>query len=705
MGIFNNIVENVLTEISANDAYEKFYSSIPRKSFDEIISAYGGKFDGFIKLLLQGLIDGDFKDNSKILYCISAYKKLDNKYRIHISNKIKNKEYADAIELFYDIKNAESGQINIISYKSLYENGLVVLFENDEWKITCTTNYAASHHFYAKSSWCTASDRFGRYDGFIMFSEYITNTTTENESMDSKIKATACLMQFINKQKLSESIQAQLNSKGVMCACDFKDNEIGTYEFMDFLESNSEEVCDFFKDTLYSNKKILDLIELTQKQREIELPYELGRKEYVKRKREKEEARRRKKAEELKIEAEEKRKEHYEYVKSLFEECCSKKAYMNPNFINGLQYVDSVDIEELSDNLEDAEFRGGVDDELQKRFDDYLSTLKKNYFLMKSDFKRINYTNKAIVKLEMVEGIYYTVNTFNEPKLSCEVFSEGFFDGNDSGSILLLVEINESFEVISVIKELSISFDKYSQIAHIDTLCNAFKSKDSFFDNFYVKSIWLDRKKLFEIHNILNGKSIKFDDYLDVPYHLFKCDNNNIVAIGTNDTPKLYEINLSDMAYIAYDISSTFGFGKIWIGMLKNTNILYYTTNIKFNEFNDINKVYLKVDGKDLAFEKCDFIGYLTVSCILNGKFYVYMLPKVENPVCIAKTIILNNDYLIQYIPDGKDFEVVYYLKANNTYMIKKDKSGIETDMYGNPIENTLKESFKKMKKLYRKIN
>ena len=50
--MFNSIVENVLNEINANDAYEKFYSALPSEDYFNLVNMYG-KFDNLIKFILN----------------------------------------------------------------------------------------------------------------------------------------------------------------------------------------------------------------------------------------------------------------------------------------------------------------------------------------------------------------------------------------------------------------------------------------------------------------------------------------------------------------------------------------------------------------------------------------------------------------------------------------------------------------------------
>ena len=82
--MFKYITESVLNEISAEDAYNKFYSNIPKDTFDTILNAYGGKFDAVIKFIFNNIRDYEdsFMIRDNALKFIKLYKSIENNVRM-----------------------------------------------------------------------------------------------------------------------------------------------------------------------------------------------------------------------------------------------------------------------------------------------------------------------------------------------------------------------------------------------------------------------------------------------------------------------------------------------------------------------------------------------------------------------------------------------------------------------------------------------
>lgn len=53
--MFDSIVESVLNEISAEDAYNKFYNFIDRNEFNQIVTANKGKFDKLVRFIMDSI--------------------------------------------------------------------------------------------------------------------------------------------------------------------------------------------------------------------------------------------------------------------------------------------------------------------------------------------------------------------------------------------------------------------------------------------------------------------------------------------------------------------------------------------------------------------------------------------------------------------------------------------------------------------------
>ena len=169
MGLFNIVLEGVLNEVRAEDAYSKFYSSMPREDFDRIT---GGEenIDKFIQFFLNCVRDGKSTVDEAV-EAINAFKGADQLVKQKIKNKVSNGEYEEAAEVTYDVGYLSSGGA-VLSRKKFAKDGYIKLGENERWLCTCTTNYCANNHYYGNSHWCTASDRMGRYDGFNYFRNY-----------------------------------------------------------------------------------------------------------------------------------------------------------------------------------------------------------------------------------------------------------------------------------------------------------------------------------------------------------------------------------------------------------------------------------------------------------------------------------------------------------------------------------------------------
>ena len=155
--------------------------------------------------------------------------------------------------------------------------GLVELYEDDRYKVTCTTTYEANRHFFGNTSWCTASDRFGRYDGWIYFLEYVFDLTSgdvedEYENLLTDYTVEAILVQVLDKTN-NETYQIQLMAD---CEagqiCDSKDTPTDL--------TLPKAISAVFK------SRISDLIDLTSKCVSKEYKYQLTKDEYVKKKRE-----------------------------------------------------------------------------------------------------------------------------------------------------------------------------------------------------------------------------------------------------------------------------------------------------------------------------------------------------------------------------------------------------------------------------------
>lgn len=228
--MFKQIAESVLNEISAEDAYSKFYNSIDKNIFDEIVAANNGKFDKLTRFVMDAVKNeligwGDAKS------ILNNYNQASNNIRIAVKSKFDKGEYDSPIEILKDIDFYEKN--GVVTVKSIQTMGFGVIFENDEEKITYTATYEANQHFYGNTKWCTASDRMGRYDGWLYFLYYVYGNTfsdideIKDEYLNENLKSytvNAVLMQYINK-KTNKTYQIQVFGNGsIGQLCDEEDN-------------------------------------------------------------------------------------------------------------------------------------------------------------------------------------------------------------------------------------------------------------------------------------------------------------------------------------------------------------------------------------------------------------------------------------------------------------------------------------------------
>lgn len=283
--MFRNIVESVLNEISAEDAYNKFYSDLPRDEFNSLLEIYGGKFDLLIKAILKSIKEESNGENLSELFInarklLQHYKSVQNEVRIKFNQNLKNGEYDDVLDMEQGLNELSSQGVD--TSKSFQKNGLIMLIDDENYRITCTTTYEANHHFYGKSKWCTASDRFGRYDGWKYFLVYVYGFDIDlvDEIGDfnfNKHTPVASLVQFTDKAE-NKTYQIQLFSNAkVGDICDFENDEQ--------LDISGTNMPEELMELLF--EKATELVFETKKAQEKEIPYQISKNRYVEEKREK----------------------------------------------------------------------------------------------------------------------------------------------------------------------------------------------------------------------------------------------------------------------------------------------------------------------------------------------------------------------------------------------------------------------------------
>ena len=249
MSWLNNIYKSIINEISAEDAYKRFYGSIPREDYDRILNGDPAP-DRFMQFILNCVRDNKSTADDAV-EVISQYKPLPSDAKQKIQMAVKSNDFQNLDDLLACIKNLASGG-SFISRKQFAKKGLITVLETDDEIVTCTTNYQANNHYFGKTHWCTASDREGKYDGYEMFRRYSMNRDS-------------ILLQFRSKKK---TLPIQKDADGDIIYA----NEYGSYPNEEEVRENAirydyhliqvavndegitTEICDFFDHRVSYNR-------------------------------------------------------------------------------------------------------------------------------------------------------------------------------------------------------------------------------------------------------------------------------------------------------------------------------------------------------------------------------------------------------------------------------------------------------------------
>lgn len=197
-----------LNEISAADAYRRFYSN-PDSIYispDDYAALMDGTKDmtPFHKMILDAMVKGDI--NGDVLpYAGNIWRNASREAKMYILNSVKDDK--DFLTRNPDnLKNflKKVSEMRAHTDTQFYNNGFEILYEDDNIKVTTTKSYTSSCKEYGASHWCTASDIFGEYNGFSMFCSYAGGD--------------CFLIQFVDKRDIpSGSFQAQYGIRGSSC--------------------------------------------------------------------------------------------------------------------------------------------------------------------------------------------------------------------------------------------------------------------------------------------------------------------------------------------------------------------------------------------------------------------------------------------------------------------------------------------------------
>lgn len=225
-------VGRLITEISTVDAYERFYKGKVSDSVWNTLMSGVTNMTPFHKAVLDIIVKngGEYSAFTLATHAAEAWNK-SIKGQQFLTNIAK-----DGYKVFDDGTALDEFLIRFINKKYYSEaeyidNGLVKLYEDEQWLITCTTSYSASKKHYGDTHWCTASDIFGRYNGFDMFKSYVLDDSD------------AILIQFANKSDRTLTFQAEYRGKeGFGTICDYYDKTMDGYDVQRRLLNTGESV-------------------------------------------------------------------------------------------------------------------------------------------------------------------------------------------------------------------------------------------------------------------------------------------------------------------------------------------------------------------------------------------------------------------------------------------------------------------------------
>ena len=348
MGLFGEIYRGVLNEIKADDAYNRFYSNMPREDFDAIV---GGQqnIDKFVQFFLNCVRDGKSTAGEAVA-ALSMFKNADELVKQNVKKMMEDGEYDDAEDVSESIKHFSNGG-GVLSKKTFSKEGYVKVAENERWLVTCTTNYQANTDIFGKLGvkWCTASDRGGNYDGFRMFKGYTNEaaliqfrwkgkvsaeSTNDYEPLETgeegfvgeKIPYNYQLIQVAAKMPDEEGSLRVLGNGGL---CDFTNHQLSRSTLWSIV---GEKMYQILEDESIMGK----LIQMTSDMREKEEEFQNYTDRSIARKKERRQALAVAKFEKLQKSCEEKLEKKKNFIKSKWDEFVKGKKYEDEEFLKDI---------------------------------------------------------------------------------------------------------------------------------------------------------------------------------------------------------------------------------------------------------------------------------------------------------------------------------------------------------------------------------
>ena len=239
----------MINEITSASAYERFYQDkIPQEKF---LAFMGGQTDmtPFHKLILDLYAKG-IVDDKVLTEAGNIWKNASNTAKQYIITWAK--EDSERATNGESVINALNKIANLKGHsdQEYIDLGHEVLYEDNNVLVTCTKSYTASCNKYGDSHWCTASDRYGEWDGFEQFGSYT---------------GFGFLVQFIDKNsKPNDCYQAEFSEKWdslgtytPSCICNWFDKEANIQDITNMLSKNGIDYSELYSKYIQPNAQRL----------------------------------------------------------------------------------------------------------------------------------------------------------------------------------------------------------------------------------------------------------------------------------------------------------------------------------------------------------------------------------------------------------------------------------------------------------------
>lgn len=635
MTIFDLIVEDVLNEISPEQAYENFYNKLPREDFDKIVSA-NGKFDGLVKFLL-----GEYMENNttceECIGLIKKYKSIENNVRIAISNKIKGKEYDSIDELIYDLTHTE--EITRLSKSSLIKNGYEEIARIGNWILTATFTYEANRKYFGYTQWCTASDRLGNYDGYEQFVYYTVDSI-------------GALIQMTSEKDKNITYQMQITKFGTFGQiCDVKDNSMSSLDLKKCLYDNT-----FDSLTSIIKENYMSWIKNTKELHKTEEEYQISMQKYWDAKLKRREAKKRR----LEEESKQLNIRLCQETEKKYNELKDSKLYENLDFLNSLKTFSEV---YSGDNVEE--------------FEEYFKTHYGAIILEEQYLPN----NLLLVEIIVKVPYYYRCNdsVVLEKYPDCDYTSWYNYDINDytTKGFAIIVEEGDENSFKRFIRS-AFDIDSKGGFYFCDSLSSKLNNKALFFSVNANKGI---------MYLPSNGKTYKL---VSEPFHYGLINSGENIILHTSNQFFIFSGFMKEL--LDYENSyrcSTEIKNICVINHFKENNSILYTDN-------DI--LYggkLVIDDKieyltNYSSLKC---GIFVMASTFSGRNFGIIIDTLKKDIYTvfnrkedsnAMSMFCDGDNYIYTIT--KDKNILFFDVRTKQYFITVEGEKKECDMYGNLI-------------------